>query len=73
MVMKPCIGCGLLQQVRPRACAATFGKAYKGDEMSKHKGIYNTAISEIEAHNAKLAAGHETYQQGVNQFTDLTL
>jgi len=55
------------------AYAAAYGKVYNGDEMSNREGIYNTAISEIEAHNAEFAAGHETYHQGVNQFTDLTL
>ena len=53
--------------------AATFGKVYNGDEFAKCETIYNTAISEIEAHNVKFAAGEETYTQDMNQFTDSTL
>jgi C1A family cysteine protease len=55
------------------AYAATFGKTYNGDEMAQREGIYNQAVEEMTAHNAKFEAGEETYTQGVNQFTDLTL
>ena len=47
--------------------------AQAGVEMTNREGIYNTAIGEVEAHNAKLAASRETYHQSVNQLTDLTL
>merc|ERR1712211_63171 len=36
-------------------------------------GIYNQAVEEMTAHNARYEAGEETYFQGVNQFTDMTL
>merc|ERR1712000_172487 len=55
------------------AYAATFGKTYNGDEMAKREAIYNTAVEEMTAFNARYGAGEETYFQGVNQFTDLTL
>jgi len=52
------------------AYAATFGKVYNGDEMAKRESIYNQAVVEMEAHNADAT---QTYTQGVNQFSDLTL
>jgi len=55
------------------AWAATFGKTYNGDEMAKRETIYNQAVEEMTAHNARYEAGEETYTQGVNEFTDLTL
>jgi C1A family cysteine protease len=55
------------------AYAATFGKTYNGDEMAQREAIYNQAVEEMTAHNARFEAGEETYTQGVNQFTDLTL
>jgi len=55
------------------AYAATFGKTYNGDEMAKREAVYNTAVEEMTAFNARYEAGEETYFQGVNQFTDLTL
>merc|ERR1712203_1149821 len=50
-----------------------FGKTYNGDEMAKRETIYNQAVEEMTAHNARYEAGEETYTQGVNEFTDLTL
>merc|ERR1712039_554975 len=44
-----------------------------GDEMAKRETIYNQAVEEMTAHNARYEAGEETYFQGVNQFTDMTL
>merc|ERR1712211_704 len=35
--------------------------------------IYNQAVEEMTAHNDRYEAGEETYFQGVNQFTDMTL
>jgi len=55
------------------AYAATFGKTYNGDEMAKRETIYNQAVEKMTAHNARYEAGEETYFQGVNQFTDMTL
>jgi len=52
------------------AYAATFGKVYNGDEAATREAIYNQAVVEMEAHNADST---QTYTQGVNQFTDLTL
>jgi C1A family cysteine protease len=53
------------------AYAATFGKVYNDDaEMLTREAIYNQAIVEMEAHNADET---QTYTQGVNQFTDMTL
>merc|ERR1712157_540737 len=55
------------------AYAATFGKTYNGDEMAKRETIYNQAVEEMTAHNARYEAGEETYFQGMGQFTDMTL
>merc|ERR1712032_992234 len=52
------------------AYAATFGKVYNGDEAATRETIYNQAVVEMTAHNADES---QTYTQGVNQFTDLTL
>merc|ERR1712224_287512 len=52
------------------AYAATFGKVYNGDEAATREAIYNKAVEEMTAHNADAT---QTYTQGVNQFTDLTL
>merc|ERR1712227_1174781 len=49
------------------------GKTYNGDEMAKRETIYNQAVEEMTAHNARYEAGEETYFQGGNQFTDMTL
>merc|ERR1712137_957450 len=43
---------------------------YNGDEAATREAIYNQAVVEMEAHNADST---QTYTQGVNQFTDLTL
>jgi len=52
------------------AWAATYGKTYNGDEQVAREGIYNKAVEAMTAHNADET---QTYKQGVNQFTDLTL
>jgi len=52
------------------AYTAAFGKVYNGDEAQNREAIYNQAITEMELHNADET---QTYTQGVNQFTDLTL
>jgi len=52
------------------AYAATFGKVYNGDEATTREAIYNKAVEEMIAHNADAT---QTYKQGVNQFSDLTL
>jgi len=55
------------------AYAASFGKVYNGDEWSRRETIYNQAIEEMTAHNARFESGEETYTEGVNRFTDMTL
>jgi len=52
------------------AYAATFGKVYNGDEAATREAIYNKAVEEMTAHNAD---PQQTYTQGVNAFSDLTL
>merc|ERR1712160_164352 len=47
-----------------------FGKVYNGDETVAREAIYNQAVVEMEAHNADET---QTYTQGVNQFSDLSL
>merc|ERR1712203_214723 len=42
----------------------------KGDEAATREAIYNQAVVEMTAHNADET---QTYKQGVNQFSDLTL
>ena len=39
-------------------------------EFASGEGIYNKAIAAMEAHNADVT---QTDQQGINQFSDLTL
>merc|ERR1711874_221165 len=41
-----------------------------GDEAATREAIYNQAVVEMTAHNADET---QTYKQGVNQFSDLTL
>jgi len=55
------------------AYAATFGKVYNGDETTLRAQIYDKAVVQMTNHNLRFAAGEETYKQGVNQFSDLTL
>jgi len=64
--------CSLSTMVFPTfaAYAATFGKVYNGDEATTREAIYTKATEEMTAHNADAS---QTYTQGVNQFTDLTL
>jgi cathepsin L len=50
--------------------AKQFGKVYNGDEATTREAIYNTAVEEMTAHNSDAT---QTYTQGLNQFTDLTL
>ena len=51
----------------------TFKKGYRNlEQESERKGIFMAHLDAIEAHNAKYDAGLSTYQQGVNQFSDLT-
>jgi len=52
------------------AYAATFGKVYNGDEATTREAIYTKATEAMTAHNADES---QTYTQGVNQFSDLTL
>ena len=51
------------------AYAATFDEVYNGDEAAHREGVYNKAIAAMESHNADMT---QTYQQGINQFSDLT-
>jgi len=51
-----------------------FGKSYKTkEEEEKRFGIFKQNIKTIDDHNAKYAAGKESYGLGVNQFSDLTV
>jgi C1A family cysteine protease len=45
-----------------------YGKVYNGDEDAEHEATFNKNLEEIAAHNA---AGMD-WQEGINQFTDLT-
>jgi len=49
---------------------AIFGKIYNGDEAIIREQIYTANINDFEVHNADVT---QTYQKGVNQFSDLTL
>ena len=51
------------------AYAATFDEVYNGDEAAHREGVYNKAIAAMESHDADMT---QTYQQGINQFSDLT-
>ncbi|KAL3284569.1 hypothetical protein HHI36_018726 [Cryptolaemus montrouzieri] len=42
------------------------------EEETRRKEIFRKNLEGIEEHNQKFARGEVTYQQGVNQFTDLT-
>ena len=50
-----------------RSC---LGNQSNGSEAATREAIYNIAIAEMEAHNAVKS---QTYTQGVNRSTDLTL
>jgi len=52
------------------AYVAAFGKVYNGVEVERREAIYNQAVVDMEIHNTDET---QTYKQGVNQFTDLTL
>ena len=47
-----------------------LGNQGNGNEAATREAIYNIAIAEMEAHNA---VKFQTYTQGVNRSTDLTL
>jgi len=55
------------------AYAAAYGKVYNGDETTLRAQIYDKAVVGMTVHNERFEAGEETYTQGVNQFSDLTL
>jgi len=49
-----------------------FKKGYRNLEQdSERKAIFMSNLDSIEAHNVKFEAGHSTYKQGINQFSDL--
>lgn len=51
-----------------------FKKKYqaRSKEEITRKNIFAKNLAEIEEHNKRYAAGEETYEQGINQFSDLT-
>ena len=49
---------------------SVLGNQGNGNEAATREAIYNIAIAEMEAHNAVKS---QTYTQGVNRSTDLTL
>ncbi|XP_055911225.1 crustapain-like [Eupeodes corollae] len=52
---------------------AEFGKKYADKkEISSRKEIFCKNLRKIQAHNRLYDQGLSTYQQGVNQFTDMT-
>lgn len=51
----------------------TYKKEYKTEEESnKRREIFSNAYLSIAKHNEEFESGKQTYEQGVNQFTDLT-
>ncbi|CAG2176727.1 unnamed protein product, partial [Oppiella nova] len=52
---------------------AKYGKAYKdADDELIHYKRYNEQKQAIDAHNQRYAEGLESYDMGVNQYTDMT-
>jgi cathepsin L len=50
-----------------------FGKAYVSEnEHAKRSAIYADNVAFMDAHNAKFAAGEQTFDMGVNEFSDLS-
>jgi hypothetical protein len=50
-----------------------FGKAYVSEnEHAKRAAIYADNVAFMDAHNAKFAAGEQTFDMGVNEFSDLS-
>ncbi|XP_063695664.1 cathepsin L-like proteinase [Culicoides brevitarsis] len=50
-----------------------YRKVYSySKEEQMRKQIFSKHLEEIEEHNARYAAGIETYEKGINQFSDLT-
>jgi len=50
-----------------------FGKTYSSEEeLATRRAIFEANVKKINEHNAKFAKGKETYEMGINQFTDMT-
>lgn len=50
-----------------------FNKVYRlSNEEQVRKEIFSKNLMEIEEHNERYAAGKESYEKGINQFSDLT-
>ena len=50
-----------------------FGKTYSSEEeLATRRAIFEANVKKINEHNAKFAKGEETYEMGINQFTDMT-
>lgn len=51
----------------------THHKRYKSDEEEMERmQIFQANVQEIEAHNKRYHKNLETFQMGINQFTDMT-
>lgn len=50
-----------------------FNKVYRlSNEEQVRKEIFSKNLMEIEEHNERYATGKESYEKGINQFSDLT-
>ncbi|XP_023020967.1 protein CTLA-2-alpha [Leptinotarsa decemlineata] len=50
-----------------------FNKHYNTpQDDALHRSIYEKNVQEINAHNQRYKAGQESWEKGVNQFTDMT-
>ncbi|XP_074038529.1 cathepsin L-like proteinase [Leptinotarsa decemlineata] len=50
-----------------------FGKQYNSPEDDAlHRSIYDKNVQDINAHNQRFKAGQETWEKGINKFTDMT-
>ncbi|XP_023020969.1 cathepsin L-like proteinase [Leptinotarsa decemlineata] len=50
-----------------------FNKKYNTpQDDALHRSIYEKNVQKIDAHNQRFKAGQETWEMGINQFTDMT-
>jgi len=54
-----------------KAFKIQYNKSYKDNEEEERLKIYHNNRQMINSHNKRYAAGEETFEMGVNEFTDL--
>lgn len=49
-----------------------YNKVYQFSEEAMRKEIFAKNLEDVDSHNKRFLAGEETYEKGINQFSDMT-